>query len=107
MHDLDSVPTHGLSEALDNQLVKHLRQGSVSYANFPDSPPVRCLDLGCGVRLFRLHPSNTEWFTLYSIQTGSWILEASREWPACEFMRSCYIMHEFNNTNDDNRLGST
>ncbi|KAF5323360.1 hypothetical protein D9611_005643 [Ephemerocybe angulata] len=51
-------------EALDNLLTKHLR-GSSSYVNFAE-PPTRVLDLGCG--------------------TGSWIIEAAREWPECEFV---------------------
>jgi len=46
------------SEALDNQLVKHLRQGSVSFVNFDTTPPERCLDLGCGVRLTLCFPEH-------------------------------------------------
>jgi hypothetical protein len=39
-----------IREALDNTLAQHLR-GSVSFVNFPDGPPERTLDLGCGVSL--------------------------------------------------------
>ena len=39
-----------IREALDNTLAQHLR-GSVSFVNFPDGPPERALDLGCGVSL--------------------------------------------------------
>ncbi|KIK70686.1 hypothetical protein GYMLUDRAFT_210055 [Collybiopsis luxurians FD-317 M1] len=54
-------------EHLDVRLAKYLRQGSVSYVDFPDGEhPERCLDLGCG--------------------TGSWIIEAAKEWPDCEFV---------------------
>ncbi|KAF8078906.1 hypothetical protein FPV67DRAFT_1466813 [Lyophyllum atratum] len=52
-------------EALDNKLAQHLR-GSVSFVNFSDGPPERTLDLGCG--------------------TGTWIIEAAKEWTACEFV---------------------
>ncbi|KAF8899036.1 hypothetical protein BD779DRAFT_1486712 [Infundibulicybe gibba] len=52
-------------EALDNKLTQHLR-GSVSLVNFPDGPPSRTLDLGCG--------------------TGTWILDAAKAWPECEFV---------------------
>lgn len=37
-------------EHLDGQLVKYLRQGSVSFIDFLEGErPQRCLDLGCGV----------------------------------------------------------
>jgi hypothetical protein len=40
-------------ESLDNRLVKYLRSGSVSFIKFdPNDLPERCLDLGCGVRLY-------------------------------------------------------
>lgn len=51
-------------EALDNKLTHHLR-GSSSFINF-DEPPRRILDLGCG--------------------TGTWIVEAAKQWPKCEFV---------------------
>ncbi|TFK36969.1 hypothetical protein BDQ12DRAFT_686169 [Crucibulum laeve] len=51
-------------ESLDNRLAYHLR-GSVSYVNF-EEPPERTLDLGCG--------------------TGTWIIDAAKEWPSCEFV---------------------
>ncbi|KAK0208757.1 hypothetical protein DFS33DRAFT_1253760 [Desarmillaria ectypa] len=55
-------------ESLDNRFVKHLRGGSVSLVNFGDEepPPERSLDLGCG--------------------TGTWVLDAAKEWPKCEFV---------------------
>ncbi|KAK0246253.1 hypothetical protein EDD85DRAFT_803611 [Armillaria nabsnona] len=55
-------------ESLDNRFVKHLRGGSVSFVNFGDEepPPERSLDLGCG--------------------TGTWVLDAAKEWPKCEFV---------------------
>ncbi|KAL0951559.1 hypothetical protein HGRIS_008241 [Hohenbuehelia grisea] len=52
-------------ESLDNRLVKHLR-GTSSFVNFPDGPPTRSLDLGCG--------------------SGSWVIDAAKEWPECEFV---------------------
>ncbi|KAG5728954.1 Menaquinone biosynthesis methyltransferase ubiE [Termitomyces sp. T112] len=52
-------------ESLDNRLAQHLR-GSVSFVNFTEGPPQRTLDLGCG--------------------TGTWIIEAAKQWPACEFV---------------------
>lgn len=52
-------------EALDNTLAQHLR-GSISFVNFPDGPPQRTLDLGCG--------------------TGTWVIEAAKEWLACQFV---------------------
>ncbi|KAJ3548860.1 hypothetical protein NMY22_g1106 [Coprinellus aureogranulatus] len=51
-------------EALDNRLTQHLR-GSSSFVNF-EQPPTRVLDLGCG--------------------SGSWVIEAAKEWPDCEFV---------------------
>ncbi|KAJ4485041.1 hypothetical protein C8J55DRAFT_453032 [Lentinula edodes] len=54
-------------EHLDGQLVKYLRQGSVSFIDFPEGErPQRCLDLGCG--------------------TGAWIIEAAKEWQTTEFV---------------------
>ncbi|KAG6837675.1 hypothetical protein H0H93_004951 [Arthromyces matolae] len=52
-------------ESLDNRLAQHLR-GSVSFVNFSEGPPDRTLDLGCG--------------------TGTWIIEAAKQWPTCEFV---------------------
>ncbi|KAF9469862.1 hypothetical protein BDZ94DRAFT_1151510 [Collybia nuda] len=52
-------------ESLDNRLCQHLR-GSASFVNFTDELPQRILDLGCG--------------------TGTWIIEAAKEWSACEFV---------------------
>ncbi|KAJ3725582.1 hypothetical protein DFJ43DRAFT_1002537 [Lentinula guzmanii] len=54
-------------EHLDGQLVKYLRQGSVSFLNFHEAErPQRCLDLGCG--------------------TGAWVIEAAKEWRTTEFV---------------------
>ncbi|KAF9074835.1 hypothetical protein BDP27DRAFT_1316051 [Rhodocollybia butyracea] len=54
-------------EHLDTRLIKYLRQGSVSFIDFPSSGlPERCLDLGCG--------------------TGSWIIEAAKDWTNCSFV---------------------
>lgn len=55
-------------ESLDNRFVKHLRGGSVSLVNFSDKEPLpeRSLDLGCG--------------------TGTWVVDAAKEWPKCEFV---------------------
>ncbi|RDB29007.1 Demethylmenaquinone methyltransferase [Hypsizygus marmoreus] len=52
-------------ESLDNRLAQHLR-GSMSFVNFKDGTPERTLDLGCG--------------------TGTWILEAAKEWTDCHFV---------------------
>ncbi|KAF5388526.1 hypothetical protein D9757_004671 [Collybiopsis confluens] len=54
-------------EHLDVRFVKYLRQGSVTFVDFPEEAcPEKCLDLGCG--------------------TGSWVIEAAKEWPHCEFV---------------------
>ncbi|TRM66078.1 hypothetical protein BD626DRAFT_196556 [Schizophyllum amplum] len=57
-------------EALDLALVKHLREGSVSFVNYDsedyDAHPQRVLDLGCG--------------------TGTWVVDAAREWPEAELV---------------------
>ncbi|KAG7099625.1 hypothetical protein E1B28_001453 [Marasmius oreades] len=54
-------------ESLDNRFVKHLRKGSMSFLNLSTAEkPSRCLDLGCG--------------------TGTWIIDAAKEWPDCEFV---------------------
>ncbi|KAI5835965.1 hypothetical protein K523DRAFT_343927 [Schizophyllum commune Tattone D] len=57
-------------EALDLALIKHLKAGSVTFVNYdrddPDSLPRRVLDLGCG--------------------TGTWVVDAAREWPQAEFV---------------------
>ncbi|KAJ3829833.1 hypothetical protein F5880DRAFT_1519593 [Lentinula raphanica] len=54
-------------EHLDGQLVKYLREGSISFVNFLEAElPQRCLDLGCG--------------------TGAWVIEAAKEWPTTEFV---------------------
>ncbi|KAJ7070864.1 hypothetical protein C8F01DRAFT_1108121 [Mycena amicta] len=63
-------------EAIDMRLVHHLSDGSVSFVDFTDenwttdqgepSTPQRSLDLGCG--------------------TGSWVIDAAKEWPDCEFV---------------------
>jgi SAM-dependent methyltransferase len=54
-------------EHLDVRFVKYLREGSVSFFDFPEEErPERCLDIGCG--------------------TGSWVIEAAKEWPKCDFI---------------------
>ncbi|KAJ4485811.1 hypothetical protein J3R30DRAFT_3442129 [Lentinula aciculospora] len=54
-------------EHLDGQLVKFVRQGSVSFIDFSEAErPQRCLDLGCG--------------------TGSWVIEAAKQWLTTEFV---------------------
>ncbi|KAE9398462.1 hypothetical protein BT96DRAFT_965928 [Gymnopus androsaceus JB14] len=52
-------------EYLDGHFVKYLRQGSVSFIDFPEIP-THCLDLGCGA--------------------GSWVIEAAKEWPSTHFV---------------------
>ncbi|ESK90917.1 S-adenosyl-L-methionine-dependent methyltransferase [Moniliophthora roreri MCA 2997] len=55
-------------ESLGNLFVKHLRKGSISFLN-PTAgaeTPRHCLDLGCG--------------------TGTWVIDAAKEWPQCEFV---------------------
>ncbi|KAF5368561.1 hypothetical protein D9758_002245 [Tetrapyrgos nigripes] len=54
-------------ESLDNRLTSFLRNGTVSFIDFPkDEIPEHCLDLGCG--------------------TGSWVIEAAKEWTECQFV---------------------
>lgn len=53
-------------ESMDHSFVMHVKK-SVSVVEFPDhSSPKRSLDLGCG--------------------GGTWILEAAKEWPDCQFV---------------------
>ncbi|KIJ66297.1 hypothetical protein HYDPIDRAFT_86952 [Hydnomerulius pinastri MD-312] len=52
-------------ESMDHSFVMHVKK-SVSVVPFTDGPPTRSLDLGCG--------------------GGTWILEAAKEWPECEFV---------------------
>ncbi|EGN93139.1 hypothetical protein SERLA73DRAFT_190006 [Serpula lacrymans var. lacrymans S7.3] len=52
-------------ESIDHQFVMHVVK-SVSIVDFADGPPKRCLDLGCGA--------------------GTWILEAAKQWPECQFV---------------------
>ncbi|KAJ6604807.1 S-adenosyl-L-methionine-dependent methyltransferase [Mycena vulgaris] len=62
-------------ESLDMRLVNHMSNGSVSFVDFSDenwrgdggvANPEHSLDLGCG--------------------TGSWMIDAAKEWPNCEFV---------------------
>ncbi|KAJ7631054.1 S-adenosyl-L-methionine-dependent methyltransferase [Roridomyces roridus] len=62
-------------ESLDMRLINHLNNGSVSFVDFSDpnwraeegsATPERSLDLGCG--------------------TGSWVIDAAKEWPNCDFV---------------------
>ncbi|KAJ7706019.1 hypothetical protein B0H17DRAFT_1035287 [Mycena rosella] len=62
-------------ESLDMRLVNHMSNGSVSFVDFSDenwrgdggvATPERSLDLGCG--------------------TGSWVIDAAKEWPNCDFV---------------------
>ncbi|KAJ7619183.1 hypothetical protein DFH06DRAFT_1235568 [Mycena polygramma] len=62
-------------ECLNLRLVHHINNGSVSFVDFNDenwrwnggvATPERSLDLGCG--------------------TGSWVIDAAKEWPTCEFV---------------------
>ncbi|KAJ7492468.1 S-adenosyl-L-methionine-dependent methyltransferase [Mycena latifolia] len=62
-------------ESIDMRLVHHMSNGSVSFVDFSDenwrgdggvATPERSLDLGCG--------------------TGSWVIDAAKEWPDCEFV---------------------
>jgi SAM-dependent methyltransferase len=55
-------------EALDTILLKsvHNSMSFVDFSQWEEGAPVRSLDLGCG--------------------TGTWVLEAAREWPGCEFV---------------------
>ncbi|KAF9245796.1 hypothetical protein BU15DRAFT_85484 [Melanogaster broomeanus] len=52
-------------ESMDHAFVRRIMK-SVSVVPFPDGPPQRSLDLGCG--------------------GGTWILEAAKEWPDCHFV---------------------
>ncbi|EJD03821.1 S-adenosyl-L-methionine-dependent methyltransferase [Fomitiporia mediterranea MF3/22] len=52
-------------DVIDHIFLKSLKQ-SVSFVQFKDGPPKRCLDLGCG--------------------TGAWILDALKEWRDCHFV---------------------
>ncbi|KAG1754879.1 uncharacterized protein EDB91DRAFT_1233702 [Suillus paluster] len=53
-------------ESIDHSFVMHVKK-SVSVVGFPDhSSPKRSLDLGCG--------------------GGTWIVEAAKEWPDCQFV---------------------
>ncbi|KAH7927288.1 hypothetical protein BV22DRAFT_1032037 [Leucogyrophana mollusca] len=52
-------------ESMDHSFVMHVKK-SVSVVNFEDGYPKRSLDLGCG--------------------GGTWILEAAKEWPECQFV---------------------
>lgn len=53
-------------ENMDHSFVMHVKK-SVSVVQFPDhDSPKRSLDLGCG--------------------GGTWILDAAKEWPDCEFV---------------------
>ncbi|KLO15043.1 S-adenosyl-L-methionine-dependent methyltransferase [Schizopora paradoxa] len=56
--------------AVDLDIIDHVFltqvRNSVSFVDFEDDPPETCLDLGCG--------------------TGTWILDAMKEWPECEFV---------------------
>ncbi|KAH7916434.1 hypothetical protein BJ138DRAFT_1169259 [Hygrophoropsis aurantiaca] len=52
-------------ECMDHSFVMHVKK-SVSVVNFEDGYPRRSLDLGCGA--------------------GTWILEAAKEWPECQFV---------------------
>ncbi|CAK5264502.1 unnamed protein product [Mycena citricolor] len=64
-------------EPIDLRLFDHLNNGSCTFVDFSDASiwdtsdggaqhPERSLDLGCG--------------------TGSWIIDAAKEWPECEFV---------------------
>ncbi|KAJ7446496.1 hypothetical protein B0H11DRAFT_2084990 [Mycena galericulata] len=61
-------------ESIDMRLVSHMNNGSVSFVDFSDenwtddgvATPERSLDLGCG--------------------TGSWVIDAAKEWPNCDFV---------------------
>ncbi|KAJ7161421.1 hypothetical protein C8R43DRAFT_992828 [Mycena crocata] len=62
-------------ESIDTRLVNHMNNGSVSFVDFSDAnwsgdggvaTPEHSLDLGCG--------------------TGSWIIDAAKEWPNCDFV---------------------
>ncbi|KAG6814125.1 hypothetical protein H0H92_002120 [Tricholoma furcatifolium] len=53
------------ADSLDMKLAQYLR-GSISFVNFPEGPPERTLDLGCG--------------------TGAWVIDAAKAWPDCEFV---------------------
>ncbi|THH06400.1 hypothetical protein EW145_g4116 [Phellinidium pouzarii] len=52
-------------DVIDHVFLRQLKQ-SVSFLEFEGRHPKRCLDLGCG--------------------TGTWILDALREWPECHFI---------------------
>ncbi|KAJ6621207.1 S-adenosyl-L-methionine-dependent methyltransferase [Mycena sp. CBHHK59/15] len=62
-------------ESIDTRLSSHMNNGSVSFVDFNDEdwkgdggagPPEHSLDLGCG--------------------TGSWVIDAAKEWPDCDFV---------------------
>ena len=77
-------------ESLDTRFCQYLRN-SVSFVDF-EEPPGRVLDLGCGVSCDTHSSVHFTWPLLS--QSGSWVIDAAKEWPECKLVWSNYISND-------------